>query len=157
MDGNAMDGVSDSFEVDVNLTPQGEPIPVRVRRYVARDMSRRDGIGLAAAAAQLACRAMEIVRGRLDADKLVRAATMQTVRKLGTMALLYRSHLQRHPELKRRTLSLPVEAKGVDAVVRSADHVEAWVRLNVGRTDYWSTVVFDYVGGRWLCTTLDLG
>lgn len=152
-----MDSVSDSFQVDVQLTGEGDAIPLRICRYVSRDMTRQDGIGLAAAAAQLACRAMEIVRGRLDAGKLVRAATTRTVRKLATMALLYRSHLQRHPELGRHTLRLPVEAKGIDAVVRSADHVEAWVHLCVGRTDYWSTVVFDYMGGRWLCTTLDLG
>ncbi|KAA8822540.1 Rv3235 family protein [Bifidobacterium vespertilionis] len=147
----------ESFEVNVTIAQGDGDIRMRLCQYVGSDMDRREGIGLGVAAAQLACKAMEIIRGRLQTDRLVRAVAQKAINKLSTMSVLYHSHLQRHPELRQRALTLPVRARGINAVVRSADHFEACVHLTVGRTNYLSTVVFNHRGGRWMCTALDLG
>ncbi|WP_291526524.1 Rv3235 family protein [Bifidobacterium sp. UBA744] len=147
----------DTFEVDLPILPNGQSVHLRICRYVPEDLSKRDCIGLGGAAARLAWRAMDVVRGKLPASRLANAVSPTAARKLETMALLYRGHLQRHPELRQRAWQLPVEPRGIDAVVRASDHVEAWVHLTIAQTSYWSTVIFDYVGTRWMCTALDLG
>lgn len=150
-------GCSEVFEADVTFPGMDQTVRFRVCRYVPSDMGRRESLSLAAAAMQLARVGMDIVLGRVPADRLARAANAVIVHKLETMALLYRNYLQWHPEMVRRIRMTVTQAVGVEAVVRSPDHMEIVVHLAVACNDYWSSVVFDLVDGRWMCTSLDLG
>ncbi|NMM99822.1 hypothetical protein G1C96_0400 [Bifidobacterium sp. DSM 109958] len=147
----------DIFEANIAFPGTTNPVHVRICRYVPEDMTQQRSIALASAAMQLARVGMDVVLGRTSADRLAKAANAVIVRKLDTMSLLYRSYLQRRPGLMRRVRATVTEAVGVEAFVRSADHMEMSVHLRVAGNDYWSSVVFDRAGGRWMCTELDLG
>lgn len=150
-------GSPHSFEADIPVPGEAMPVRARICRYSAADMGERQSLALASAAMRLARIGMDVVLGRVRADRLANAVNPIIMRKLDTMSLLYRGHLQRHPEMMRRIRMTVAAAVGIEAVVRSADHLEASVHLRVGGNDYWAAVVFDHDDGRWLCTSLDLG
>ena len=147
----------DTFEADIAFPGTTRLVHVRICRYVPEDMTQQKSLALASAAMQLARVSMDVVLGRVPADSLSKAANAVIVRKLDTMSLLYRSYLQRRPGMMQRLRATVTEIVGIEAVVRSPDHMEMSVHLRVAGNDYWSSVVFDDAEGRWMCTALDLG
>ncbi|MCH4161193.1 MAG: Rv3235 family protein [Bifidobacterium sp.] len=154
--GTKMYGIA-SFERIIELGVGMLPVPLHLARCSPSSVSDELCLGLSVSACRLACMAVDVIRGRLDARLLRKAVDLPVISKLEMFTLLLDEHWVRSADIQREMLRLPVVARNLHAVLVSPQRVEVLVHMNIGRTQYWANVILRLRNERWVCTMLDLG
>lgn len=112
---------------------------------------------MAMAACRIACKAADVIRGKLSVDRLKRAMTKPCLDRLQTMQYLLDVHMISHPELKAKFCYLPTVPTLIDGMIISAETLEMAVLMTIGQENLRVNLKLRRIGSRWMCNFADLG
>lgn len=164
---DACKGRGGCWDGQVKVGVYDRPVTVRLVRVVESDMALDEGVRVCAAAASIACIAVDVVRGRLSPAGLYRFMTSVSVSRL----LLFGELSRDNPDTGKPWLNAPgfirlksivcstspVVPLRVRAMAFGADRADLIVSLAVGKTSCWASMRWLRRGGRWICDLCDIG
>ncbi|MCI1901433.1 MAG: hypothetical protein LKI93_01700 [Bifidobacteriaceae bacterium] len=106
---------------------------------------------------QLAFKATDVARGRLDPKVLMKEMGAQLIEQILNLDVILEIH---HQHVNRQTLlfaaKFPIQICGLQAVVIHRNCFDACVSMKIGAEFHCANVVLSLVGSHWKCTTFQL-
>ncbi|MDF7640887.1 Rv3235 family protein [Bifidobacterium sp. ESL0784] len=146
-----------TYDGFIRIELSNRPVPYHISRCYPGTLSEAECQKFSLASCRLACMCLDMIRGRTPPQSLQHILSGPCLQRLETMSYLLQNHLRTHQELKEKLCYLPAVPMLVYTTLVSPDITETVLRLAVGKSTYWVTLVFKRSGSRWICTTADLG
>ena len=145
------------FDGSILLAIDRLTVPYHITTCFPSELTEADFHAAAMRSCQLACMSADVVRGRTVPPSVARVASRSCISRLRTMGMLLDIHMDECGEVRHEMRRYPVVPILVNGMLVSPTRFEMCVRLGIGRTTYWSSLVFRLTGSRWLCVLADFG
>lgn len=141
-----------SFSLPNYYGSDANGVKIRVSRIVPQDLDQAGCADVAAKACHLACMAVDVMRGRLNANLLDNFVCEQGIERL-----LFMGELLNYEGSDLIRGNLPVIPLFLYGTVIDTDHFDACIGISIGTEKYRVSMVLERQGSRWTSTFLDFG
>ncbi|WP_018143641.1 hypothetical protein [Alloscardovia criceti] len=146
-----------AFDIYYRIGTKKETIKFHISQCVSGDIERSMCVKLSYNSCNVACLAIDIVRGRLGTSLLKTLATPQVISKLENLAHLIQNESAHRgvPWADSLCKNYPVILRVMNGFVVSPTHFHASVGLMLAGKACWANVNFRFNGRKWQCTSCD--
>lgn len=146
-----------AFDVYCRIGSRGEYLKFHIAQCVSGDIEKDLAVRLAYNACNVACLALDVVRGRLSMSLLNSLVTYKVISQLENLAALLKDSGP-NPDVPWMDVSrkhLPLVLRSYNGFVVSSTCIDSTVGLTLGDKSCWVDVVFRFNGHKWICDSLD--
>lgn len=154
---NMEDGQPASYDGFIRIELSQEPVPYHVVKISPEHLDKAHCHAMAVAACRMGILTVDVIRGKLSANGLRRAASAKVIERLQRLAFIIETRMSRDDEYKARLKYPPVMPHWLSGTFISQTCLEMCMQLSIGREIYWSNLRFEQIGCRWVCTFADIG
>lgn len=145
------------FDAYYRIGTKNENIKFHIAQCVEGDIDRDTCIKLAYSSCNMACLAIDIVRGRLGINMISALAHPKVMSRIGTLKQLMRDEVS-VPQIAWADSAckhLPLILRTLNGFAVSPVRFNASIGLMLAGKPCWAYVVFRFNGRKWVCTSCD--
>ncbi|MBM6699416.1 hypothetical protein H7U32_03570 [Bifidobacterium pullorum subsp. saeculare] len=135
----------------------GGAVPYHIACVFPGDSFADQCHSLALHACRIACYTADVLRGRLDPDRLRKVVTDECLDRMRLMARLLDHHMLKDKRMLDSFTRMPVVPVWLNGMLVNPTSLEMDSALTIGGVIYLSNVKLNRFGGIWKCTFADMG
>lgn len=154
---NRADKQPASYDGFIRVELSREPVPYHVVKVFSEHLDENHCHAMAVAACRMGILTLDVIRGKLSANGLRRAASAKVIERLQRLAFIIEHRMNRDDEYKAKLKYPPVMPLWLSGAFISSTCLEICMQLSIGHELYLANLRFEQVGCRWVCTFADIG
>lgn len=148
---------TNAFQTERRVEKNSPPVRMQITCCDPEDRTVRECVWLAIRSCQIAFRATDVARGRLDPKVLKRFMVGPIIEQIRNLLFLLKTEERKGVDAQIYEKNLPIRINGLHATVLHPECFDACISLTIGKEPHTVNVVLSFIGSRWMCTYIQLG